>query len=90
MQLQLSEQNLKEFMFRLKDFNFVKEVKEIISSESGELEYVDVVFTQDVLILNMNKFRFIYSSNLTVYEEDTIELFYSEHYKAHICEYYEF
>lgn len=45
MQLQLSEQNLKEFVFRLKDFNFVKEVKEIISSESGELEYVDVVFT---------------------------------------------
>nr|DAK63348.1 MAG TPA: hypothetical protein [Caudoviricetes sp.] len=90
MQLQLTEQNLKEFVFRLKDFNFVKEVKEIISSESGELEYVDVVFTQDILILNMNKYRFIYSSNLTVYEEDTIELFYSEYYKTHICEYYEF
>ena len=90
MQLQLSEQNLKEFVSRLKNFNFVKEVKEIISSESGELEYVDVVFTQDILILNMNKFRFIYSSNLTVYEEDTIELFYSEYYKTHICEYYEF
>ena len=90
MQLQLTEQNLKEFVFRLKDFNFVKEVKEIISSESGELEYVDVVFTQDILILNMNKYRFIYSSNLTIYEEDTIELFYSEHYKTHIFEYYEF
>lgn len=77
-------------MFRLKDFNFVKEVKEIISSESGELEYVDVVFTQDILILNMNKYRFIYSSNLIVYEDDTIELFYSEKYKTHICEYYEF
>ena len=90
MKLQLNEQNLKEFVSRLKNFNFVKEVKEIISSESGELEYVDVVFTQDILILNMNKYRFIYSSNLTIYEEDTIELFYSEHYKTHICEYYEF
>ena len=83
----LTKDNHGSFANDIRQYGFIKSVSILFRESDG---YIAIIkFKEDVLLLTPHNDRFCYTNNITLYEEEKIELYNSTGYKMPIVEYIE-
>ena len=83
----LTKDNHESFANDIRQYGFIKSVSVLFRESNG---YIAIIkFKEDVLLLTPHNDRFCYTNNITIYEEEKIELYNSTGYKMPIVEYIE-
>lgn len=83
----LTKDNYGSFANGIRQYGFIKSVSVLFREGDG---YIAIIkFKEDVLLLTPHNDRFCYTNNITIYEEEKIELYNSTGYKMPIVEYIE-